>query len=191
MNDTITRTPNVLLITSNVGVERDELLTPMARLRERRIRVVHAACEQGSVQTFVHDTDKDVTVEADLDLGSVAAGDYDALVIPGGTVNADRLRQDARAVELAQAFAAAGKPVAAICHGPWLLIEAGLVKGQVVTSYPSLRTDVRNAGGQWVDHQVVDSSADGRTLITSRTPADLEAFSAAIAGAAFATTTIR
>ncbi|WP_216899137.1 type 1 glutamine amidotransferase domain-containing protein [Nocardia alni] len=179
--------PNVLVITSNTGVERDELLTPLARLRERGIRAVHAAPEMARVQTFVHDTEKDAVVDPDIDLGSVAAGDYDAIVIPGGTVNADRIRQDSTAVELVRACADAGKPVAAICHGPWLLVEAGLVEGQVMTSYPSLRTDIRNAGGHWVDQQVVESSQDGRTLITSRNPDDLEAFSAAVAGAAVGT----
>ena len=182
-------TPNILVITSNTGVERDELLVSLERLRERGARAVHAAPEKSSVQTFVHDTEKDVTVEPDNDLGSVSASDYDAVVIPGGTVNADKLRQEPRAVELVRAFAEAGKPVAAICHGPWLLVEAGLADGQTVTSYPSLRTDIRNAGGQWVDQQVVHSSEDGRTLITSRNPGDLEAFSAAIAGASFGAAT--
>lgn len=187
MQDVLTGTPNILVITSNTGVERDELLIPLQRLRGRGARAVHAAPGGAPVQTFVHDTDKDLTVDPDIDLSSASAGDYDAVVVPGGTVNADKLRVRTEAVELVRAFAAAGKPVAAICHGPWLLIEAGLVDGQTLTSYFSLRTDICNAGGQWTDQQVVHSSENGRTLITSRNPGDLEAFSAAIAGASFGT----
>ncbi|WP_067671249.1 type 1 glutamine amidotransferase domain-containing protein [Nocardia miyunensis] len=185
MQDVMNGTPNILVVTSNTGVERDELLVPLQRLRERGARAVHAAPGKARVQTFVHDTDKDVTVDPDIDLSAASADDYDAVVIPGGTVNADKLRVEPKAVELVRAFAAAGKPVAAICHGPWLLVEAGLVDKQTLTSYFSLQTDIRNAGGHWTDQQVVESSENGRTLITSRNPGDLEAFSAAIAGATF------
>ncbi|MFF3567759.1 type 1 glutamine amidotransferase domain-containing protein [Nocardia jiangxiensis] len=187
MNDGTNGTPNILVITSNTGVERDELLLPLQRLRERGARAVHAAPDKARVQTFVHDTDKDVTVDPDIDLSAASADDYDAVVIPGGTVNADKLRVRPEAVELVRAFAAAGKPVAAICHGPWLLVEAGLVDGQALTSYFSLRTDILNAGGRWTDQKVVHSCVDGHTLITSRNPGDLEAFSAAVAGATFGT----
>ncbi|MBO0855013.1 MAG: type 1 glutamine amidotransferase [Nocardia sp.] len=181
----------VLVITSNTGVERDELLVPPARLRERGLTVVHAAPDRGPVQTFEHDTEKSVVVDADLALTQVEVDDFDAVVVPGGTVNADKLRRDPNAIALVGAFAAAGKPVAAICHGPWLLIEAGLVDGQALTSYPSLRTDLVNAGGRWTDQPVVESAAGGRTVITSRNPGDLEPFTSAVAGAALAVTVVR
>ncbi len=173
------RQPTVLVMTSQTGVERDELAVPLKRLRDKGIRVIHAAPSAESVQTFVHDTERDTTVDPDTTLASVVVSDFDALVIPGGTVNADKLRTTKEAVDLTRGFAAAGKTVAAICHGPWLLVEANLVEGKTLTSYPSLRTDIGNAGGQWVDEQVVRTE-NGWTLITSRNPHDLEPFCAAI-----------
>ncbi|MFN3359681.1 MAG: DJ-1/PfpI family protein, partial [Pseudomonas sp.] len=110
--------------------------------------------------------------------------DFDALVIPGGTVNADTLRQDAAALRLIKDFADAGKTIAAICHGPWTLIDAGVIKGKTLTSYKSVRIDLENAGAAgWVDAQVKECKANGWTLITSRTPDDLPAFNEAIASA--------
>ena len=106
--------------------------------------------------------------------------DHFDLLIPGGTVNADKLRLEERAVALAKDFAAAGKPIAAICHGPWLLVEAGLVAGKTLTSYRSVRTDISTAGGTWVDEAAVRSAEDGWTLITSRNPGDLGDFLEAI-----------
>lgn len=173
------REPTVLVVTSQTGVERDELLEPLKQLRDSGIRVTHAAPSTDAVQTFVHDTEADTTVDPDTDLASVSVSDFDALVVPGGTVNADKLRTEKGAVDLARGFADAGKTIAAICHGPWLLVEADLVRGKTMTSYPSLQTDVRNAGGQWVDEQVARTQ-DGWTLITSRNPRDLDAFCAAI-----------
>ncbi|NKY53335.1 type 1 glutamine amidotransferase domain-containing protein [Nocardia vermiculata] len=174
-------TPTVLVVTSQTGVERDELLTPLKQLRDKGIHVTHAAPSTDPVQTFVHDTAPDTTVTPDTDLASVTVDDYDALVVPGGTVNADKLRTVEDAVELARAFAGAGKTIAAICHGPWLLVEADLVRGKTMTSYPSLQTDIRNAGGQWHDEQVARTK-NGWSLITSRKPDDLDAFCGAIAG---------
>jgi len=108
----------------------------------------------------------------DRPLDQANAEDYDALMLPGGVLNPDRLRQDRRAVEFAQQFLESGRPVAAICHGPQLLIETGLIEGRKMTSYPSLRTDLENAGAMWVDEEVVVDNG----LVTSRTPKDLEAF---------------
>ncbi|MET8774578.1 type 1 glutamine amidotransferase domain-containing protein [Nocardia sp. NPDC050713] len=170
----------VLVVTSNTGVEHDELLVPRDELRKRGARVTHAAPKSEPVQTFQHDVDKDEVVSPDAALDAVDIDDFDALVVPGGTVNADKLRADDRAVALAKEFAGAGKPVAAICHGPWLLVEADLLRGKTLTSYHSLRTDVDNAGGAWVDEPVVRSSENGWTLITSRAPGDLKDFVGAI-----------
>lgn len=170
----------VLAITSQTGVESDELMVPLARLRQAGIEVVHAAPEHKSVQTFLHDTEKDSAVQTDTALGSVHADGYDLLLIPGGTVNVDKLRMEKTAIDLVKAFAAAGKPIAAICHAAWALIEADLVKGRDLTSYFSIQTDVRNAGGTWIDAAVVRSANGGWVLITSRSPLDLEVFSQAI-----------
>ncbi|WP_405138358.1 DJ-1/PfpI/YhbO family deglycase/protease [Nocardia sp. NBC_01388] len=170
----------VLFITSNTGVERDELLTPLAWLRDSGARVTHAAAKLEDVQTFVHDVEKDVIVQPDKSLDDIEVDDYDLLVIPGGTVNADKLRMSDRAVELAQQFAGAGKTIAAICHGPWLLVEANLLPGKTLTSYPSLRTDIVNVEGAWVDRPIVLSPEDGWILITSRNPGDLPDFTDAI-----------
>ena len=108
------------------------------------------------------------------------ADDFDALVLPGGVANPDKLRTDPDAVALVRAFASAGKPIAAICHAPWTLVEAGLVEGKTLTSWPSLQTDIRNAGGDWQDNEVVSSDEGGFPLVTSRKPDDLDAFNEAL-----------
>ncbi|WP_024803568.1 type 1 glutamine amidotransferase domain-containing protein [Nocardia sp. BMG51109] len=166
----------VLVVTSNAGVEHDELLVPRDRLRERGASVRHAAMKGEAVRTYRHDLDPDETVQPDVTLDAVAADEVDALVVPGGTVNADTLRTDDRARELVRALSSAGKPIAAICHGPWLLVDAGVLPGKTLTSYPSLRTDIGNAGGTWVDRSVVRCPQNGWTLITSRRPDDLPDF---------------
>ncbi|MFE9581729.1 DJ-1/PfpI/YhbO family deglycase/protease [Nocardia sp. NPDC006044] len=170
----------VLIITSNTGVERDELLVPQKQLADKGATVVHAAPKNEQVQTFEHDTEKDVTVQPDASFDDLDVDDFDVLVVPGGTVNADKLRTEDRAVELAKAFAGAGKPIAAVCHGPWLLVEAELTPDKTLTSYFSLRTDVLNAGGRWVDEPVVRSAENDWALITSRNPGDLDDFCRAI-----------
>lgn len=180
MSDDLTGT-RVLIITSNTGVERDELLVPQQELKERGATVVHAAPKNEQVQTFEHDTEKDVAVQPDSSFDDVQIDDFDVLVVPGGTVNADKLRAEDRAVELAKGFAAAGKPIAAVCHGPWLLVEAELTPDKTLTSYFSLRTDLTNAGARWVDEPVVRSAENDWTLITSRNPNDLDDFCQAIA----------
>ncbi len=175
---------HILIITSNTGIERDELIKPLQALRGYGATVTHGSSKGGTTQTFVGDTEKDTTVESDVQLSDVASSDFDALVIPGGTVNADTLRQDAAALRLINDFVKAGKTVAAICHGPWALIDAGVIKGKTLTSYKSVRIDLENAGAAgWVDDEVKQCKANGWTLITSRTPDDLPAFNEAIANA--------
>lgn len=171
----------ILIITSNTGIERDELLKPLQALKEMGASVTHASIKGGAAQTFVQDTEKDTLVTSDGKLAGLSAADFDALVIPGGTVNADTLRQDKDAQRLVSEFAKAGKVVAAICHGPWLLIDAGVIEGKTLTSYPSVRTDLVNAkAAAWVDAEVKECGANGWTLITSRTPDDIPAFNQAI-----------
>ena len=175
---------NILIITSNTGIERDELLKPLQALRGYGATVTYGSSEGGTVQTFVGDTEKDQTVESEVKLSQVVSSNFDALVIPGGTVNADTLRQDAAALKLINDFVKAGKTVAAICHGPWTLIDAGVIKGKTLTAYKSVRIDLENAGAAGVvDAQVKECKANGWTLITSRTPDDLPAFNEAIAKA--------
>ncbi|WP_280267806.1 type 1 glutamine amidotransferase domain-containing protein [Nocardia wallacei] len=171
---------HVLIVTSGAGVEHDELVQPRDRLRERGARVTHAAPKGEAVHTYRHDLEPAETVRPDAALDAVHPDDVDVLVVPGGTVNADNLRTDDRARELVRALSAAGKPIAAICHGPWLLVDAEVVRGMTLTSYPSLRTDIVNAGGTWVDEPVVRSVRDGFALITSRNPGDLPDFIDAI-----------
>ena len=167
---------NVLVISTNYGVEQDEIVVPIEQLRQRGAAVTVAAQQSDAIQTLVGDKDPGKTVDPDTTLATVSAGDFDALVVPGGTINADTLRTDKRAVEIVSAFVADGKPVAAICHGPWTLVEAGVLSGKTITSYPSLQTDIRNAGAEWVDQEV---QVDGG-FITSRNPGDLPAFVDAI-----------
>ncbi|MEV4947772.1 type 1 glutamine amidotransferase domain-containing protein [Streptomyces sp. NPDC053755] len=177
----------VLVMTTNYGTEQDELKKPVAALRDAGARVTVAAQKAEPVETLVSDRKPGERVLPDTTYGEMSADRFDAVVIPGGTVNADNLRMDETACRLVASFAEAGKPVAAICHGPWLLVESGLVKGRELTSYPSLRTDVTNAGGNWVDRQVAVDTSEGFRLITSRNPGDLEPFSEAIIEALGAT----
>jgi protease I len=164
----------ILIIASN-GFEQSELEVPRDDLRQAGAHV-DVATPMGEPIWGWQDKDWGDEVPADLSLADADARSYDALVIPGGQMNPDTLRVDAEAMKLVRAFLAAGKVVAAICHGPWLLVEAGAVKGRRVTSYKSIKTDVVNAGGQWVDQSVV---ADGG-IVTSRAPGDLPDFVAKI-----------
>ncbi len=165
------------------GVEQVELTAPVEALRAAGAEVVIVAPEGGSIQAF-EDLDKGIEIPVDLELAAASATDFHGLVLPGGVANPDALRTDERAVQFVRDFVEADKPVAAICHAPWLLVEAGLVKGRTLTSWPSLRTDIRNAGGEWVDEAVVVD----QKLVTSRKPADLPQFCErtieALAGAA-------
>ena len=164
-----------VLIVATDGFEESELFGPRQILRERGVDVVLASPKLDPIQATVHD-DPGKTIRPDLTVEQANADDFDALVLPGGVRNPDTLRTNATAVELIREFARKGKPVAAICHGPWLLVEADLLRGRTATSWPSIRTDLRNAGANVVDEAVV---VDGN-IITSRKPDDVEAFTAAL-----------
>ncbi|QVQ51198.1 DJ-1/PfpI/YhbO family deglycase/protease [Spiractinospora alimapuensis] len=170
----------VLAITTNYGVEQDELVVPVDRLRRQNAGVDVAAVASDPVETLVHDKDPGRSVQPDVTLAKVDPTAYDLLIVPGGTLNADSLRLDEDALRILDAFTSAGRPVAAICHGPWLLVEGDTVRTKRLTSYASLKTDIRNAGGQWVDESVVVDDTGGWTLITSRDPRDLNDFVAEI-----------
>jgi len=169
-----------LVITTNYGTEQDELLSPAKALKDAGAEVTVAATEDAPIKTLVSDQDPGETLTPDAAIGAVSHRDFDLLVIPGGTINADSLRLNEPAQELVKAFAADGKTIAAICHGPWLLVETGLVSGKQLTSYASVATDIRNAGGLWHDRELVTCDHNGWTLITSRSPQDLPAFNAAL-----------
>lgn len=157
------------------GVEQVELVEPRKALEAAGATVELVSPKKGSIQAFNHH-DKGDTFEVDRQLAEVHAGDYDALFLPGGVINPDALRVEPAAVQFVREFMASDKPVAAICHGPWLLVEADVVAGRTLTSWPSIQRDIRNAGGEWVDSAV---KVDGR-LTTSRKPDDLPQFNAAI-----------
>lgn len=163
----------VAILVANEGVEQVELTEPRKALQDAGAQVTLVAPEAGEVQAFNH-LDKGDTFTADLAVGEARADDFDALMLPGGVANPDNLRTHPEAVAFVRAFFAAGKPVAAICHAPWTLVEADVVGGRTLTSWPSLQTDIRNAGGTWVDEEVVVDSG----LVTSRKPDDLPAFNA-------------
>jgi protease I len=165
-----------ILIMATDGFEQSELQVPLEKLRAAGARVDVAAPEGASEIKGWQDKNWGAKISVDLEIGAAEVEDYDALVLPGGQMNPDVLRMNDDAIALIQEFIDAGKTVAAICHAPWLLIEADAVDGKKVTSWPSIRTDVENAGGDWVDREVVVD--DG--LITSRSPKDLDAFVAAI-----------
>lgn len=164
------------------GVEQVELTEPWDALRQAgaTVRLISPVSE---VHGFNH-LDRADTFPTDRKVADADPDDYDALVLPGGVANPDALRLDEDAVAFARSFLTSGKVVAAICHAPWTLVEAGVLAGRRLTSWPSLRTDVRNAGGEWVDEQVVvDTDGGPGTLITSRKPDDLDAFGAAVTAA--------
>ena len=155
--------------------EEVELTRPWKALEEAGAELTLVSLQDGEVQGFNH-YDKAGSFKVDKTVEEADASDFDALVLPGGVGNPDNLRQDENAVQFVRAFFEQGKPVGAICHGPWTLVEAGVVKGRTLTSWPSLQTDIRNAGGTWVDEEVhVDESGPG-VLISSRKPDDLKAF---------------
>ncbi|MEE4543924.1 type 1 glutamine amidotransferase domain-containing protein [Streptomyces sp. V4-01] len=167
---------SVLVIVTNHGVEQDELLVPVKHLRDNGATVDVAAEKAEPVHTLVGDKDPGKTMQPTHTLADADPLSYDLLIVPGGTLNADHLRMNRDAVTAVEDFVSAGRPVAAICHGPWALVEADAVRGKTLTSYPALRTDIRNAGGTWVDQPAVRDDSGGWTLITSRTPDDLDAF---------------
>ena len=160
----------VAVLTEN-GFEEVELTSPKKALEEAGAEVKIVSPQKGKVKAWDHDH-WSIELPVDVQLDSARAEDYDALVLPGGVLNPDQLRMNKKAVEFAQQFLETGKPVAAICHGPQLLIETGLIEGRNMTSYPSLQTDLKNAGVLWVDKEVVTDNG----LVTSRSPKDLDAF---------------
>jgi deglycase len=165
----------IAFLTANEGVEQVELVEPLKAVREAGAEAELLAPEAGEVQAFNH-LDKGDTFDVDRPVGEADASEYDGLVLPGGVANPDQLRTKPEALEFVRGFFAAGKPVGVICHGPWTLIDAGVAEGRTLTSWPSLETDLRNAGANWVDEEVhVDQG-----LVSSRKPDDLEAFSAKI-----------
>ncbi|MGW2374275.1 MULTISPECIES: DJ-1/PfpI/YhbO family deglycase/protease [Kitasatospora] len=172
----MTHPTKVLAIVTNYGVEQDELLVPVRHLRENGVQADIAAPHRDDIRTLVHDKEPGETVRPTHTLDEIEPSGYDLLLIPGGTVNADRLRLRQEAVALVLAFTTSGRPVAAICHGPWLLAEAGVAYGKRLTSYPSLRTDLANAGATWADEPLVTDDANDWRLVTSRNPGDLDHF---------------
>ncbi|OBH88260.1 type 1 glutamine amidotransferase domain-containing protein [Mycobacterium sp. E2733] len=158
------------------GVEKVELEQPRAALEEAGAQVELLSLKAGEIQARNHDLEPAGTCKVDRAVSEASVAEFDGLILPGGTVNPDKLRMDSTAVSFVRDFVGSGKPVAAICHGPWTLLEAGVAKGRTLTSYPSIRTDLRNAGANVVDEEVV---VDGN-LISSRSPKDLPAFCATI-----------
>ena len=155
------------------GVEKDELMKPWEEIKGAGAQVELISLKTGKIQAMKHDEKSD-TFKVDKEIDEVTAKDYDGLVLPGGVANPDHLRTEPKAVEFVKDFFKQEKPVAAICHGPWMLVEANVLKGRTVTSWPSIKTDIINAGGSWVDEVVhVDEG-----LVTSRKPDDLPSFCA-------------
>ena len=165
----------VAFLVAHEGIEQVELVEPWKALTDAGHEPVLVSPKPGEVQMFDH-LDKADTKAVDRTVSEVSAEDFDALVLPGGVANPDALRLDEGAVSLAREMLASGRPVAAICHAAWTLVEADVLSGRRLTSWPSLQTDIRNAGGEWVDERVV---VDGN-LITSRNPGDLPAFCSAL-----------
>ena len=175
----------IAFLVATEGIEQIELTEPWQAVESAGGTAKLISTESGEVQAYNH-LDKADTFSVDETADNADVADYDGLVLPGGVANPDQLRMNSDAVAFTRAFFEANKPVAAICHGPWTLIEAGVVSGRTLTSWPSLQTDIRNAGGRWVDEEL---AVDGN-LITSRKPDDLKAFCSAAVDA-FATGTAR
>ena len=161
-----------IAILATDGVEEAELVRPRDAVTAEGARVDVVSLEDGSIQAMNHDLEPASTVTVDVTAAQASPSDYDALILPGGTVNADRLRTDGAVRSFVQEIFRSGKPVGVICHGPWTLIDAGVAEGRTLTSYPSLRTDLTNAGAKWVDEEVVTDEG----LVSSRNPGDLDAF---------------
>ena len=167
-----------ILIMATNRFEESELFGPREILLSKGAKVLLASLDRDEIMATIHD-DPGRTITPDLTIAEARADDYDALLLPGGVGNPDRLRMDREAVALIKAFDAAGKPIGAICHAPWLLAEADVLRGRRATSWPSIRTDIRNAGAEVVDEAAV---TDGH-LVTSRKPDDVPAFTAALIAA--------
>jgi protease I len=169
----------VAFLVANVGVEQVELTDPWQAVQEAGGEPVLVAPEMSPIQAMNGPIEKADTFDPDQTVDDVSSDDFDGLVLPGGVANPDKLRTIPAAVELVKSFVRAGKPIASICHGPWTLVEADVVRGKTLTSWASLHTDIRNAGGTWQDAEVITSDENGWTLVTSRKPHDLPAFNQA------------
>jgi deglycase len=170
MTDTSLKGKKIAFLATD-GVEQVELTDPWEAVEKAGADVALVSLEPGSIQGFEH-LDKGKTFDVDKTVADVSADDFDGLVLPGGVANPDRLRMDEKAVAFVRAFVESGKPVGVICHGPWTLVEADVVRGRTLTSFPSVETDLRNAGAEWVDREVVVDNG----LVSSRDPDDLPAF---------------
>jgi protease I len=162
---------NRVAILATDGVEQSEITDPRKALDDAGADTTLVSPKAGTIKAWQHDRWGD-ELRVDLAIEQAIVDNFDALLIPGGVMSPDRLRMNRRAVEFVQRFVNSGKPVAAICHGPWMLVEANAVRGRTVTSWPSLQTDIRNAGGDWVDREV----ATDEGIVTSRKPDDIPAF---------------
>ncbi|WP_052669814.1 type 1 glutamine amidotransferase domain-containing protein [Nitriliruptor alkaliphilus] len=169
----------VAFLVAHEGIEQVELTQPWRDVRDAGATPVLLSTTDGEVQGFDHLEPAD-TFEVDHEVSAVSVDDFDLVVLPGGVANPDVLRMDEDAVAFVKAAIDGGTPVAAICHAPWMLVEADAVRGRTVTSWPSLRTDLRNAGATWVDEELVVDREGPGALITSRKPDDLEAFGKAV-----------
>ncbi|HVW82298.1 MAG TPA: type 1 glutamine amidotransferase domain-containing protein [Mycobacteriales bacterium] len=165
----------VAFLVANEGVEQVELTEPWKAVEHAGGTPRLVAPEAGETQGFNH-LDKADTFPVDVEVSKARAEDFDALVLPGGVANPDQLRTKPEAVAFAKSFFTAGKPVAAICHAPWTLVEADVVRDRMITSWPSLQTDLRNAGAKWVDKEVAVCTSGPNVLVSSRKPDDLDAF---------------
>ncbi len=167
----------IAFLVANEGVEQVELTQPWKEVAQAGGHAVLAAPTNEPVQAYNH-LDKGDLFRVDVTTDALDVDDYDGVVLPGGVANPDQLRTDAAAVRFVQSIFEAGKPAAVICHGPWTLVEANVVRGRTLASWPSLQTDIRNAGGSWVNEAVVACTNGPNTLITSRKPEDLDIFCA-------------